>query len=124
VNRSRFNYSVPKSLVRRAPLTVALLAIFTIATFAVAQDAKSSTRDRDAHVARASFTDDGRYQASLRSLDDDGLDPHLLLAYQGWATTCYTYAGPACPMAVALPPGAACTCYIPGYPPLAGVTGY
>lgn len=125
MNRSRFNHSAPKTLVRRAlSVAVVFLAIFTIASFAAAQDAKSSTQDRNSHVVNASFTDEARYQASLRSLDDDGLDPHLVLAHQGWATTCYTYAGPACPMAVALPPGAACTCYIPGYPPLAGVTGY
>jgi hypothetical protein len=122
MNRSRFNYSAPKTLVRRAlSVAVAFLAIFTIASFAAAQDAQSSTQDRNPQVVSASFTDEARYQASLRSLDDDGLDPHLLLAHQGWATTCYTFAGPSCPLMVLLPPGAPCACYPGGLP---GVAGY
>jgi hypothetical protein len=35
----------------------------------------------------------------------------LAQIYVPVATACYTYAGPVCPMAIALPPGSSCTCY-------------
>jgi hypothetical protein len=48
---------------------------------------------------------------------DQGGDPQLTELAQIYgpvATTCYTFAGPTCPMVVALPPGSSCACYYNG----------
>jgi hypothetical protein len=44
-----------------------------------------------------------------------GLPSVRLAAQAQYATTCYTFAGPTCPMTVLVPPGSACTCYYPTY---------
>jgi hypothetical protein len=45
----------------------------------------------------------------------------LLISQVLWATACYTFAGPVCPMRVLTPLGSPCTCYFPNTPPLAGI---
>jgi len=104
-------------------VVLVVLAAFAASTIAEASDSNNNPFEDHgkARMVRASQTDDGGYRLTRRILETDGLDQDLLPGAEFWpAATCYTYAGPTCPMVVAVPPGSTCTCYIPGFPPMPG----
>jgi hypothetical protein len=81
----------------------------------------------------ATRSSDSRNFASLRSGQRRGANAtdrsvFLLLPAETklysqviWATACYTFTGPVCPMTVLLPPGSPCICYLPNVPLLPGI---
>jgi len=62
-----------------------------------------------------SLTNSGSPALKSPTAQKAGLPANRLTAQVQYATTCYTYAGPTCPMTVLVPSGSPCTCYYPTY---------